>query len=86
MIIRMLSYNTVPKRGGIHKFIYFAKSQPQNTCSNNKTLNYTKHKEIYILSHSTQTSHVTEWRIFIYTVLFSKSPKLRYFHKHMVTI
>jgi len=30
---------------------------------NNKTLNYTKHKQIDILSHSTQTSHVTEWRL-----------------------
>ena len=30
---------------------------------NNKALNYTKHKQIDILSHSTQTSHVTEWRL-----------------------
>jgi len=30
---------------------------------NNKTLNYTKHKQIGILSHSIQASHVTEWRL-----------------------
>jgi len=59
----MLSYNTVHKRGVIHTFIYFAKSHPQNTCSKQQNTNYTKHKEIYILSHSTQTSHVTEWRL-----------------------
>jgi len=30
---------------------------------NNKKINYTKHKQIDILSRSTQTSHVTEWRL-----------------------
>jgi len=30
---------------------------------NNKTLNYTKHKQIDIPSHSTRTSRVTEWRL-----------------------
>ena len=43
---------------------------------NNKTLNYTKHKQIDILSHSTQTSRVTEWRlkkISAYTIRFFNS-------------
>jgi len=29
----------------------------------NKTLNYTKHKQIAIPSHSVQTSRATDWRL-----------------------
>jgi len=85
MIIHMLSYNTVHKRGVIHIPILCKIATAKYMFKTTKHLTI-QNKQIDILSHSTQTSHVTEWRIFIYTVLFSKSPKLRYFHNHMVTI